>query len=125
MAIKVSSTAVIDDSRILQNLAGASGSYTSFYPTITAISSAINMAKPVMSCTLSSNVTFTTSNRDQGRNSVLVLDTNTSSFTPTFPAEITWANDTTPTWSDNRYWHIAMWCWNNTDIRAAAVGYNS
>jgi len=125
MAIKVASTTVIDNSRVLTNLVGASGNYTSFYPTITAVSSVLNFTKPVMTLTMTSNVTFSESNKGQGRNSILLLDRNTSGYTPSFSANVNWAEDTEPTWSDHRYWHISMWCWSNTVVRAAAVGYDN
>jgi len=125
MAIKVASTTVINDSRVLQNLAGASGKYTDFHPTVTSISTVINFAKPVMTSTMSSNVTFSESNKGVGRHSILLLDTNTAGYTPTFSGNVEWANDTTPTWSDHRYWHISMWCWDATYVRAVAAGYNT
>ena len=74
---------------------------------------------------MTGNTSFTESNKALGKASILILDTGTAGYTPTFSANIEWANDTTPTWSNNRYWHIGLMCWNGTTVRAVASGYGS
>ena len=123
MAIKISTTEVIDSSRVLQNIAGANGVCNNFHAAAVAITTVLNFALPVMSLTMSGPVTFTESNKLLGRSALLLLDTSPSAFTPTFSANIKWQNATTPTWSNYRYWQIALQCVDGTNVRGIALGY--
>jgi hypothetical protein len=123
MAIKISSTEVIDNSRVLQNIAGANGVCNNFHATAVAITTVLNFALPVMSLTMSGPVTFTESNKLLGRSALLLLDTSVTAYTPTFSANIKWQNATTPTWGDYRYWQIALVCVDGTNVRGIALGY--
>jgi hypothetical protein len=123
MAIKISSTEVIDNSRVLQNIAGANGVYNNFHAASVAITTVLNFALPVMSLTMSGPVTFTESNKLLGRSALLLLDTSATAYTPTFSANIKWQNATTPTWGDYQYWQIALQCVDGTNVRGIALGY--
>lgn len=125
MAVLVGTAEVIDDSRVLQNIAGANGFYNSFHPVFGSIASTIDMNKPIMNCIMNGNLTFTESNKAAGKTAVLLLDTRTVPYTPTFSSNIKWAEDLEPTWSDYRFWNIALVCWDSNTIRAAAVGFNN
>jgi hypothetical protein len=123
MAIKISSTEVIDNSRVLQNITGANGVCNNFHAAAVAITTVLNFALPVMSLTMSGPVTFTESNKLLGRSALLLLDTSPSAFTPTFSANIKWQNGVTPTWGDYLYWQIALQCIDGTNVRGIALGY--
>jgi hypothetical protein len=126
MAIKISSTEVIDNSRVLQNITGANGTYTNFHAAATTITTVINFSTPVMTLTMSGNVTFSESNKGAGKTAILILDTSASGHTPTFSANVKWPGaGTAPTWSDSRYWEIAFVCWDSTTVRATAVGFDA
>jgi len=126
MAIKVTGTTVIDNSRVLQNITGANGVYNNFHPASTAITSVIDFSTPFMTLTMSGNVTFTESNKSAGRTAILILNTNSTPFAPTFSANIKWpAGGTAPTWSTYRYWEISFVCWDATIVRAVSAGFSA
>jgi hypothetical protein len=125
MAIKISSTEVIDNSRVLQNITGANGVCNNFHAAAVAITTVLNFALPVMSLTMSGPVTFTESNKLLGRSALLLLDTSPSAFTPTFSSNIKWQNGTTPTWGDYQYWQIALQCIDGTNVRGIALGFSA
>lgn len=125
MAIKISSTEVVSNTRHLKNITGASGKYDDLRTQLSTISTVIDFNTPIMNKVMTANTTFTESNKGLGKTSVLILDTSSSGHTPTFSANIKWAQDTTPSWADYRYWHIGMIGWNSTTVRAVAKGYGS
>ena len=125
MAIKVSGTEVISNTRNFKNISSATGNYDDLRTQLVTVGTEINFNNPIMNKVMTANTTFTESNKAAGKTSLLILDTNTTGHTPTFSANIKWANDTTPTWSDSRYWHIALVAWDSTTVRAAASGYGS
>lgn len=125
MAIKISGTEVISNTRTLENITGANGIYTGFHPVETAITTVLNFATPMMSLTMSGNVTFSESNKAAGRSAMLLLDTSSDTHTPTFSANIKWQGGTTPTWGDYRFWQIALQCIDGTTVRGIALGYES
>jgi hypothetical protein len=129
MAIKVSGTTVIDDTRKvitgINSGTGLNGSYSNFHPDgIDTITTAIDFHKPVMKLAMTGNVTFTTTNTQLGATATLLLDTSTSGHTPTFGSEVMFG--VTPTWSNNRHWQITFTCTNNlgADVRATAIGFD-
>ena len=125
MAIKINSTEVISNSRQFKNIAGASGKYDDLRTSLETIDTVINFNTPIMNKVMTANTTFSESNKSSGKVSVLTLDTSSTGHTPTFSANIKWANDTEPTWADNRYWHIGLVCWDSAVVRAVASGYGS
>lgn len=129
MAIVVGSTEVIDNSRRLQNIAGANGTYDAFHPNVATLSSAatinVNMNNPFINLTLGTNATLVVINPGPGKTSVLALDTSASGFTPSFSSNVKWAEDSEPTWSDHRYWNVAFVCWDTSNVRTAAVGFDA
>ena len=125
MAIKISGTEVIDINRNLQNIAGANGTYGNFHPSAASIGTALNFSTPMMTKILSANTTFTESNKAAGKSAMLLLDTSSNFYTPTFSSDIKWEGGTTPTWSGYRYWQIALQCVDSTTARGVAKGYES
>lgn len=125
MAIKISSTNVIDNSRKLVNITGATGVYSDFHPQVSSITTALDFNLPVMTLTMSANTTFTESNRAAGKTSLFLLDTSSSSHTPTFSGDIKWKGGVTPTWSGYRYWQIILQCVDGTVVRGVANGYTA
>jgi hypothetical protein len=123
MAIKTGTTTVITDARQLTNITSASGVYDSFHPLAETITTVVNMDKPVMTVALSQNTSFTASNLATGRTSVLLLDTGSTGYTPSFSSAFKWPNDTEPSWSGTRYWQIGLTAWDNATIRVIATGW--
>lgn len=125
MALKVSGITVVNDSRELTSIIGASGNYDDFHPTVSTITSTIDFDKPVMVRTLTANLSFSTSNIATGQTSILILDTAAAGYDPSFTSAIKWPDDNEPTWSDHRYWVISFICVSGTSVRANAAGYNA
>jgi hypothetical protein len=125
MALKISGITVVNDSRELTNIIGASGNYDGFHPTVTTITTTLDFDKPVMIRTLTSASSFTTSNVSAGQTSILILDTSATGYDPSFTSAIKWPDDNEPTWADHRYWVISFICVSGTSVRANAAGYNS
>lgn len=124
MAIKISGTTVINNSRALENVINLSGTYNDFFPNSSTITTELDLSKPLMTLTMSSNTTFTATGFLGGRTSTLVLDTSASAHTPTFPASIEFSPGT-PTWSGSRYWTISFLAISGSAARAFAVGYSA
>jgi hypothetical protein len=125
MAIKISSTEVINSSRALVNVTGADGVYSNFAPSVTAITSTLNFNNPVMTLTMSGNVTFSESNKDAGKTAMFLLDTSSSFHTPQFSSNIKWKNGIVPSWGDFRYWQIILQCIDSTTVRGLASGFEA
>ena len=123
MAIKVSGTTVIDDSRgfFPEDITGA---FSNLHPTLALnFTSTINFASPAQSIDMTGNTTYATAGLATGRQLTFNLDRSTSGYTPTFGAEVEFAGGT-PTWSNRRHWLISFTCWSNTNIRATAIGFD-
>lgn len=125
MPVIVSSTTVIDNTRKLQNIAGANGVYDAFQPNIAQITSIIDFNTPMMELFMTGNVTFSESNKAAGKAGMLLLDTSSDQHTPSFSANIKWFNGTEPAWEDYQHWQIAFQCVDATVVRATAVGFTS
>ena len=124
MAVKVNNVEVISDARALNNVFNTDNcSYRDWHPTATTITTVINFATPMMVLDMTGNVTFTTSNKATGATAVLILDTTASNHVPTFPSEVKFPS--TPTWANNRYWTISFVCWDNSTVRATAIGFDA
>ena len=131
MAIKSNNNVVIDDTRkiftpgesIWGYPAGMSAKFSDFHPkTVATVSTDINFATSnVQKKTLTGNTTFTISNATVGRTVLFVIDTSTSGYTPTFPSTVKFP--TTPTWSNNRHWHVHLSV-VGSEVRATAVGFD-
>jgi len=125
MAIKISSTIVVDDNRKLKNITDATGYFTNLRSSPIAITDNVNFTTPMMSCTLAAATTFTESGMAAGRTATLLLDTSTNYYTPTFPASWNWVNNTEPTWGNYQHWQVYATCVSASEIRANAVGFTA
>lgn len=124
MAVKVNNVEVISDARALNNVFNTDNcTYRNWHPTATTITNVINFATPMMVLDMTGNVTFTTSNKATGASAILILDTTASNHVPTFPSEVKFPS--TPTWANNRYWTISFVCWDNSTVRATAIGFDA
>lgn len=124
MAVKINNVEVISDARALNNVFNTDNcSYQNWHPAATTITNVINFATPMMVLDMTGNVTFTTSNKATGASAILLLDTTASNHVPTFPSEVKFPS--TPTWANNRYWTISFVCWDNSTVRATAIGFDA
>jgi hypothetical protein len=126
MAIKVGGVSVINNSIELENLSGASGTFSDFHPSRTLRTSAatlnLSMLDPVQQVDMTSNVAFTITDKNFGRDATLILDTTATPYTPSFDSAVEFPGGE-PTWSTYRHWVITFLCWNSTNVRATAIGY--
>ena len=125
MAIKISNTTVIDNNRVLTNITGATGTYSTFHPAVSSITTALDFNIPVMSLTMTANTTFTESNKAEGKTSIFLLDTSSDNHTPTFSGNIKWKAGATPPWGSYRRWQVVLQCIDNTIVRGVASGYDA
>jgi hypothetical protein len=123
MAFKVGTSTVINGARNF-TVTGASGRYDDLRAEVATITTVLNFNTPMMSVVLGSSTTFTESNKELGKIATLLLDRSASGHTPTFSANVQWANDSVPSWSTYRYWTISFVCWDSTIVRAVASGRN-
>lgn len=127
MALKISGTEVVDDSKVLRNTTISSAYYTSFHPAVgTITSSTIDFNKPLQVYTMTANETFGITNWGIGRSTLVVLDTTPNNYLPNFSNDIFWARDFEPGWNSHRYWHIHMICWDIPQdvVSASAIGFD-
>jgi hypothetical protein len=124
MAIKILGTEVIDNSRVLKNIAGGTF-YDELYPNTVTVTNTVDIRKPVHYCNMTSSFTFTINNKDTGLSTVLILDRSASSYTPAFPSEVLWPGGTQPTWSDHRYWNISLICFSSSIVFGGASGFDA
>lgn len=125
MAIKISGTDVIDDSRKLVNITDAEGEFLGFNPSATAITNTINFTTPFMTTTLSAATTFIVSGEAAGKSAILCLDTSSTGYAPTFPSSFNWEDGTEPTWSTYRKWQIHMIYHSSGRIDAVGIGFDA
>lgn len=126
MAIKISGTDVISDTRSLTNITGANGLYNNFQVSSIDVTDNINFTSPMMTCTLTAATTFTESGYVEGKSATLLLDTSSNNYTPTFSSNIVWKDNTEPTWADYQHWQITFLCGDTSStIYGSAVGYTS
>ena len=123
MAIKVNSTTVIDDNFEVINIQDTQGSYDDLHSTVVTTTNNVNFATPVMTCTLGAATTFTSTGGATGKSCMLLLDTSSTPYAPTFPSDVNWENNTEPTWSTYQHWQITFLYVDSNDIRASAVGF--
>ena len=104
------------------------GTYNNLHPvvnafTISGTTQVLNMNEPMLHITMNSTCAFSCINIAAGKTSMLVLDTATAGYTPTWSADIKWPDATEPTWADYRYWIVSFTCLNGTTTLASASGY--
>jgi len=125
MAIKIGGTEVINDSLKLKNITDATGFFTGFHANPATVTDNINFTTPMNTCTLAAATTFTESGMAAGKSAILLLDTSTNYYTPTFPSSWNWPNNTEPTWGDYQHWQVYATCVSASEIRANAVGFTA
>jgi hypothetical protein len=123
VAIKVNSTTVIDDNFEVINVQDTQGSYDDLHGSVVSTTNNINFSTPVMTCSLGAATTFTSTGGATGKSCMLLLDTSSVPYTPTFPSDVNWENNTEPTWSTYQHWQITFLYVDSNDIRASAVGF--
>jgi hypothetical protein len=121
MAIKVSNTTIIDDSKNFINVQSCSGTYGDLHASPSSVTSNITMSNSIQTCIMTGAQTFTLSGGEEGRTTALLLDTTSSGHAPTFPSSIKWVGGE-PTWSGSRYWQITLLS-RGTYQAGSAVGY--
>tara|TARA_B100001057_G_scaffold271412_1_gene271621 strand:+ start:13913 stop:14761 length:849 start_codon:yes stop_codon:yes gene_type:complete len=129
MAIKVNGTAVITDDRKL-SVAGATSNIVArdFHPNSTTTNNVINFSQPFLTCTLGASTEFSLTGVTEGASTILLLDTSTVPYGPSWPStgtEINWAEGTEPTWGNYRRWQITLHCWSSTRVDATAIPFTS
>lgn len=124
MAFKILGTTVLDDSRVLKNITIASATFNDFHPTVSTATTVIDFNNPVHKVDMTGSVTFTESNKAEGRTTLLILDTTASNHLPNFSGNVVWVNDFEPGWNAHRFWHVTLICWNSTSVVASAIGYD-
>ena len=126
MALKINGVEVVLNTRAVQNLAGAEGDYSLLLPSVSTITSTvIDFSKPWEKLALTGNITFTESNKGEGKTKVLELDLSSSLHTPTFSSNVIWQEGASaPSWDNFRYWIITLFCVDSTVVRAVANGYD-
>ena len=123
MAIKISGTTVIGDTREIASITDMDGTFTTFHPLVTPVPSTnLDLNQTMLSKTISGATTFTYSGSATGHTGVLLLDISASFHVPTFPGNFSF--QATPTWASNRYWIITFICFSSTDIKVTAAGYD-
>lgn len=125
MAIKISGTSVINNSRNLENITDMDAHYYSYSAQTAIITNNLNFTTPFMTCTLGAATTFTVSGEEEGKSAILILDTSTTPHAPTWPTEINWEDGTEPTWSTYRKWQIHFYVVSATRIDATAIGFDA
>lgn len=104
-----------------------SGNYTSLHPATSSVvatgTQTLNMNNPWTSVGMTGSTAFSGTNVAAGKTAMVVLDRSASGHTPSFSADIHWADDTEPTWTDHRYWVVSLTCYDSTNIFAAASGH--
>ena len=117
---------IIDDSANFQN-----ATYTTLQPAPTSDSAVtgtktINMASSAMEIyTMTGACSFSLSNEAIGLTKIILLDTNTTGFTPTFTG-VEWPEGGgVPSFSTYRYWQVYLINWTATVCRASAIGFST
>jgi len=121
MAIKITNTTVLDDTRAFINVTNTSGSYGDLHASPSVTTSNISVSNAIQTCIMTANQTFTMSGGAEGRTTALLLDTGSTPWVPTFPSTIKWVGGE-PTWSTRRYWQITFLS-RGTYFTGSAVGY--
>ena len=121
MAIKITNTTVLDDTRAFINVTNTSGLYGDLHASPSVTTSNISVSNAIQTCIMTANQTFTMSGGAEGRTTALLLDTGSTPWVPAFPTTIKWVGGE-PTWSTRRYWQITFLS-RGTYFTGSAVGY--
>ena len=110
------------------NLDGAGNTYTDLHPAVSTLSATgthtLDITVPFHNVTIAGTPTsFSTSNKETGRMSIVSMAIPNSGHTPSFGSEFKWAGDTEPTWGDSNHWVISLTCISWTVIAASATGF--
>jgi len=129
MAIKVSGTTVIDNSRNFINIEDTTGFYGALHPDYASQSSSgsitINSNIPCLGLTLSNNLTISNmTNKTAGKQVVLLTDVSSSGYDITWGSTFEFVNDTEPDWTTARYWLIGLTVWNSSVTLVTATSYS-
>lgn len=128
MPLKVggSSTEVITDALVAQNM-----TYTTMQPAATTDSAVTGTKSADMNgsglelWTMTGATTITPSNEAAGRVKVILLDTNTTGFAPTWSG-IEWPEGGgDPSWATYRYWQVYLVSWSASVTRGSAIGFST
>lgn len=131
MAIKVGGTTVIDNSLNFENLTGITNSTSRLQPKSEGSDHAVGDAisgsvtfdvnDPVTIKYLSGALTITDlTNKAEGKSCMLYLDVSESGYDITWGTNFTFKNDSEPDWTTARYWQVACWCWDGTEVKVVA-----
>jgi hypothetical protein len=126
MALLMGATTVITDADVAQNM-----TYTNVQPapaTDSAVTGTktIDMSSNAMEIyTMTGATSFSLSNEAAGRTKVILLDTNTTGFAPTFSGVEYPEGGSAPTWSSYRYWQLYLVSWSATTTRLSAIGFST
>ena len=126
MALVMGATTVITDADVAQNM-----TYTNVQPAVTSDTAVtgtknIDMAGAAMEYwQMTGACTFTPTGGSEalGRTKVILLDTNTTGFAPTFSGIEYPEGGGAPSWSSYRYWQVYLISWSATTTRLTAVGF--
>jgi len=121
MAIKISNSTIIDDSRKFINVQSTAGTYGDLHASPSSVTSNITLSNSIQTCIMTGNQSFTISGGAEGRTTALLLDTGSSGHTPTFPSSIKWTGGE-PTWANSRYWQITILSRDTYQV-GTGVGY--
>lgn len=129
MAIKVSGTTVIDNSRNFINIQDTTGFYRVFHPDYTSQTSSgsitINANEPVISLNLSAALTISDlTNKATGKQLLLLTDVTASGYDITWGSNFKFVNDAEPDWTTARYWQIGLTVWNTSLILVTATSWS-
>ena len=75
--------------------------------------------------TMTGACAFSLSNESAGRAKLILLDTNTTGFAPTFSGIEYPEGGGAPTWSSYRYWQVYLMSWSATTTRLTAIGFST
>ena len=78
MAIKISNSTIIDDSKNFINVQSCSGTYGDLHASPSSVTSNITLSNSIQTCIMTQAQTFTISGGDEGRTTALLLDTTSS-----------------------------------------------
>lgn len=131
MSIKVGATTVIDNSINFQNLTGITNATSRLQPASTgsdhaggdAISGSVtfDVNDPITIKYLSGALTVTDlTNKAEGKSCMIYLDVTENGYDISWGTNFTFAEDTEPDWTTARYWQIACWCWDGTEVKVVA-----
>lgn len=135
MAIKVSGTTVISNTREFTNLVGVEGEYDNVQPELATRSAGSGTLNPSMAAGALEALTLTggsvtiggISSTTGGDQFTYMVDTSTDLHDLTFGDGKTWLfeNDSEPDWTTARYWIIVITSWDSTVHSVTATSWGA